>query len=659
MADQDHVTILHFNDVYNIEPQDMDPPGGAARFITAIKHYAHLDPLVVFSGDALNPSLMSTFTKGEQMISVLNKSNVRIAVFGNHDFDHGVDELVEFTQECHFPWLMSNVFDNDTNKPLADGLLTHVVKWAGKKFGFVGLVEEEWLATLATVSPDDLTYIDYVEQGNLLAKQLKDEGVDYVIALTHMRTPNDLRLAENVDGIDLILGGHDHCFEVTLVNGKYVIKSGSDFRQLGKITLTFNCSKVDVTVEEITIDSSFEEDPAMKLVVDKYLGVIQEQMTGVLGRIDTELDGRFTHVRTQETNLGNMIADIMLAATHANVALYNAGTLRSDRVHQRGDFTMKDLISILPMVDNLVVLKITGAQLLEALENGVSMYPKLEGRFPQVAGVCFAFDPSKPAGSRVDSRYVKVGQDYLEVHKEYSIVTKSYIASGKDGYDVFKDCDVLMNEELCPVLITAVKNFFKSVNIVKGLTPCKSRHRQSLVSLQRRNSLLRHCSMDVSTCSTLSNQSLDHSHGVCLIDEVNTTPSHSDLVREIAELSPDTKHATVASANTDSTEKGHVESRGPRRLRRQLSVHDHELSHCQTPQVEGRIVRLDDSIARYWLRHHFDEIFIKDQLEHERVMHDVSEAILESDEDDTPPSPAPGACLEGFSYTTTPPTSPP
>lgn len=115
------LTVLHYNDVYNIDQNTMtEPIGGAARFCTAIKSFQHLNPLVLFSGDAFNPSMLSTFTKGEQMIPVLNAVGTHCAVFGNHDFDHGLDVLENWVSRTTFPWLMSNVIDQETGRPLGN-----------------------------------------------------------------------------------------------------------------------------------------------------------------------------------------------------------------------------------------------------------------------------------------------------------------------------------------------------------------------------------------------------------------------------------------------------------------------------------------------------------------------------------------------------------
>ncbi|CAL1300324.1 unnamed protein product [Larinioides sclopetarius] len=486
------ITLLHFNDVYNVEEQQQEPVAGATRFCTALKSFNHLDPLVLFSGDILAPSIMSTFTKGEQMIPVLESFGVHCACYGNHDFDFGVDNLMDFARRTSFPWLISNVLDNGTSAPLADGKVTCVMDRNGIKFGIIGLVEEEWLATLATIDPEDVTYIDFVTEGRKLAKQLKDKvGVDYVIALTHMRTPNDCRLAENVDEIDLILGGHDHVYEIKKVNGKYIIKSGTDFREFSKITLDFNLNPVQIDIEKIEITSKFAEDEELKNQLAVYNDIVAGKMDEVLGNFSVDLDARFSSIRTQETNIGNFICDVMLSSTHADLAILNSGTLRADRIIPKGDFTLRDLVNLLPMMDPMVVLNAPGEQIYLALENGVSQYPKLEGRFPQVSGVSFAFDPKKPPGSRIDPHYIKIGDEYLDMNQKYRLSTKMYMHQGRDGYDMFKECELLLTEEESPELRTAVQNHFEAIKVVTGAVHHKSRHRQSLVCLSRRHSVVK------------------------------------------------------------------------------------------------------------------------------------------------------------------------
>ncbi|XP_076449119.1 mannosylglucosyl-3-phosphoglycerate phosphatase-like [Babylonia areolata] len=418
-------TIIHFNDVYNIEGQPDEPVGGAARLAAYVKSCGHLNPLVLFSGDALNPSLMSIFLKGEQMIPILNGIGVQCAVFGNHDFDFGVDHLVEFIEQTTFPWLLSNIVDNVNEEPLGKGEITYIVERNGVKVGLIGIVEEEWIATLSTVDTEDITFLDFVQQSQRLALQLRQQGADIVIALTHMRWPNDEKLAECVPEIDLILGGHDHDYDVKQVNGRYVLKSGTDFRNCSKLTLTRDDTGWFIDIQRVDLTSDFPEDPDVKLVVQKMLEGVEGKMDTYLGTMGVQMDGRFSSVRTMETNLGNFITDIMLSATNAEIGLLNSGTLRSDRLHPKGEFCIRDLLMILPFPDPLLVIEVSGIQLLQALENGVSQYPRKEGRFPQVAGVSFGFNPTKPPGQRVSLETVRVqGQPVVLDQRTYSCMEK-------------------------------------------------------------------------------------------------------------------------------------------------------------------------------------------------------------------------------------------
>ncbi|CAG5057560.1 unnamed protein product [Parnassius apollo] len=487
----DDVVIIHYNDVYNIEQTtNTEPVGGALRFSTAVKALQHLNPLVLFSGDAFSPSMLSTFTKGEQMVPVLNEVGTHCAVFGNHDFDFGLEVLSGLVAQCNFPWLMSNVIDNETGRPLGDGKITHALLCNGHKIGLIGLVEQEWLDTLATINPEEVTFIDFLQAGSKLASQLKQEGCEYVIALTHMRTPNDIKLAEGCNEIDLILGGHDHVYEILEINNKYIVKSGTDFRQFSKININFGPEGTHAEIVEMQVTSSYAEDQVLKAKVEKYSAMIEGKMDEVLGKFCVPLEGRFSCIRREECNLGNWVCDVLLAATGADLVILNSGTFRSDQVHPAGDFTLRDLSTIIPMRDPLVVVEATGATILKILENSVSKYPSLEGRFPQVAGISFAFDPSKPPGQRVAEQVVKIGDEYLQLDQKYRLAVKQYLYAGNDGFTMIPHCPVLVSEDMCPEVGMAVQNHFAAINVRTGKSR-PSKHRQSLVTLSRRHSLVK------------------------------------------------------------------------------------------------------------------------------------------------------------------------
>ncbi|KAK9503675.1 hypothetical protein O3M35_010185 [Rhynocoris fuscipes] len=549
MQPSETITILHYNDVYNVEKRKNTDEGGASRMCTALKQCCtpQENPLILFSGDAFSPSMLSTCTKGAQMVPVLNAFGTHCAVFGNHDFDFGLEVLSERVADTNFPWLMSNVIDNETGRPLGDGKITHVIDTSGKRIGLVGLVEREWLDTLSTINPDEVTFLDFIDAGKKLGAQLKQEGCDLVIALTHMRMPNDIKLAESCDEIDLILGGHDHIYKVANINNKYVVKSGTDFQKFSKIILSFdNAPQMDVKIEEIKVDSTFDEDPQLNEELEQYTALMEGKLDEVLGEFTVELDGRFESIRRNETNLGNWVCDVILAATGADLVILNSGTFRSDRIHPPGPFTMRDLMTIIPITDPIVVLEVTGEQIITALENGVSSYPKLEGRFPQVAGIQFAFYEEREPGNRVEKSLIKVGDEYLRNESRYRLATKTYLAQGSDGYTVFKDCKILVDEEICPELGIAIQNHFEAIKMRTGKCKRPSKHRQSLVTLSRRHSLIK----------MLDGEELDgpppmrKSYSIC--HESPTPRSHftrraslDDLEQHSCMLAPDTTNRIV------------------------------------------------------------------------------------------------------------------
>ncbi|KAI6887840.1 Metallo-dependent phosphatase, partial [Hortaea werneckii] len=238
-----HLRLLHYNDVYHVEAGSRDPVGGTARFKTLCDYYQkdakfieQPQLLTLFSGDAFNPSLESSVTKGKHMVPMLNLVKTDVACLGNHDLDFGVEQFRYLAGLCKFPWLCANVLDpalgEDT--PLGNCKKTVVLKASsGMKVGVVGLVEKEWLDTINSLPPN-LTFIDPVDVAKQLAPQLRAEGADMVIALTHQRQPNDEKLARGLapGTIDLILSGHDHFYAHAVVNETHVLRSGTDFKQL-------------------------------------------------------------------------------------------------------------------------------------------------------------------------------------------------------------------------------------------------------------------------------------------------------------------------------------------------------------------------------------------------------------------------------------------
>jgi 5'-nucleotidase len=288
-----------------------------------------------------------------------------------------------------------------------------------------------------------------------------------------MRLPNDEKLATEVPEIDLIFGGHDHFYDCKVIGTTVVLKSGCDFSNITKVVLNlddktanrFQLTKIDIT------EKSFPADPQMQVIVDENLLTMKKKMEKVLANCCVDLDCRSAHIRVEESCISNFIADVMRNAFSADVAILNSGTIRSDTVYKAGNFTMGNLMDILPFEDNVVVIQVTGEQLLLALENGFSKVPATEGRFPALSGVKVTFDPHAEPMKRV--RQVTVGNEPLVTDKLYSVCTKMYMSKGRDGYDSLVGCPYTVNEEQGPMLSCMVMNYIRALGIVNIIKDTK------------------------------------------------------------------------------------------------------------------------------------------------------------------------------------------
>lgn len=494
------LTILHFNDVYNIEEGPDEPVGSAARFKTALDSFSNLDPLIFFSGDLFQPSLMGTIYNGEQMIKPVNDFKIDVACFGNHEFDLEIDQLTKLIKMTNFPWLLSNVKDSKTHKTLAGGHEYFILEKYGLKFGFVGLAEEDWLH-LINFEEDNIVFEDFILCAKRLTKLLKEEEkCDLIIALTHMRTHNDVKLAKEFNGFDLILGGHDHQNFSLEVNGTYIIKSGSDFREFNKITLAlsegksfnelknnqneFSDRKFDVSVETIFVTREFPPESSLKEHTDSYLENFQHIMKVPMGFSLCELETRFDKIRNSEQNLSNFLTDIMRLETESDCVIVNTGTFRSNTLFKSGILTMGDIRLILPWVDLIIQMEVSGEQLFQILENSVSKYPALEGRFPAISGINFEFDPKGEPMKRVIIESIQVKNTPLDFNAKYKIAANHWISGGKDGYDAFTQSKIIADESVATELHSVIKKFFELANdpSIVELFMAQSEENQRLVS---------------------------------------------------------------------------------------------------------------------------------------------------------------------------------
>lgn len=343
----------------------------------------------------------------------------------------------------------------------------------GIKIGLIGLGEREWLATINSLPPD-LIYKSASETARELVPQLRAEGAEIIIAVTHQREPNDNKLAEQTDGIiDIILGGHDHYYSHSLIKGTHVLRSGTDFKQLSYIEARRKPDgsagwDIDITRRDVTSEIT-EHKPTSELV-EKLTANLKAALQKPIGYTAAPLDARFRTVRLEESNIANFVCDIMRHHYSGDCCIMASGTVRGDQIYPPGPILLKDIMNCFPFEDPVVVIRVDGQAIWDALENGLSLYPALEGRFPQVSNIRFQFDARKPSGSRILS--ASIGGEPIDMTKKYVLVTRGYMARGKDGYDSLLvepeggKAEELVSEENGILISMMLRQYFMSLKVV-------------------------------------------------------------------------------------------------------------------------------------------------------------------------------------------------
>ena len=464
-SNQIRVTVLHLNDVYQFTPVDGGARGGLARILTLKKQIKQENPNMIFTfgGDTLSPSVETRTYKGAQMIDAWNALGIDYAVFGNHEFDLKTDVLLERMKESRFQWLGANVFDTRAGKIFADTPPFVIRDFNGVKVGIIGLLLPETKQTSSM--EENLQVKNYCETAKELVPKMRAAGANAVIGLTHLFMQQDKELAKCAT-FDLILGGHEHTLLQSSSNGTPIFKMTADARELGRFNLNFNAETKrleSIDWEIIPVTNKTTEAPEFAAVFDKYKDLLQK-LGEPIGMTSVELDALSFSNRNHETNIGNFIADIYRTTTNADVALVNGGSIRADLTYAPGVLTKRDVLSILPFNSAVLKIEVSGKTLREALEHGVARSGGEDnepGRFPQISGMSFEFDPSKPAGARITK--ITVGGKPLDENKTYTLATSDFlVVRGGDGYMMFKDAKMLIKPENAPKDSELLENAIKS-----------------------------------------------------------------------------------------------------------------------------------------------------------------------------------------------------
>lgn len=471
------LVVLHTNDTHshiagvdkygNACFADADCTGGMGRIAAAINaaKAEHDNIIALDAGDQFQGTLFYSVNKGAMIAELDEYMPYDAMTLGNHEFDEGCTNAAAFTKKIPFPVLAANL-KPEKGCPMTDSkTLPYLIREVrGVPVGIIGLANDEAVDLAAACKKTG--FENAVSVLNRLVAELEGQGVKHIVVLTHLGLPYDRELARTVEGVDIIVGGHTHSYlGENSEEGPYPIVEHSPSGHpvlvvtakraavyLGELRVHFDEAGVPVSWngEAKELAPAMPRDKQISVLIDKYAATLDEYRSNVIGSHSLCLADGMDACREGECLGGMVVTDAMLeygSPYGAEIALYNGGGIRA--ALPQGKITRGDLLGMLPFGGTFVLRELSGQEIRDALEHGVSEENGKSARLLQTAGLSYAIDTDKPVGRRIsDVMVVSGGKKVpLNVKTSYRVVLPSYLARGGDGYAMFVDSKVIPSGE--------------------------------------------------------------------------------------------------------------------------------------------------------------------------------------------------------------------
>jgi 5'-nucleotidase/UDP-sugar diphosphatase len=444
-AERVEITLVVTSDLDTIDAGT--ERGGFARLaaLVARERAERRNVVLVHAGDAFSPSLLSGFDQGLHIVELLNLISPDVFVPGNHEFDFGPAVFLRRVSEATFPVVSANLQDAD-GSALPGVERSRMLELDGVRVGFVGLTTDK---TYVKASPEDLRITDMLAALEAEAAALRGAGADLIVAAVHADNQEDMRIFRSRLA-DVVLSGDDHQLRIVYDGVTVLAESRNQAETVAIVDLAVEIGERDGR-RMVAWEPGFRIIDTATVAPDSAVGdriaALQHQLSteldATLGVTVIPLDSRRTTVRSGESAIGNLVSDAMRAATGADIAITNGGGIRGDRQYAAGtELTRRDILAELPFGNKTVVVELTGAQILAAIENGLSAIEDGSGRFPHVSGLRVEADLARPPGQRVTR--IRFGETDLDFGATYRVATNDFMLRGGDGYGVFADGTVIV-----------------------------------------------------------------------------------------------------------------------------------------------------------------------------------------------------------------------
>ena len=459
------IDILTINDFHGALAEAGKNPGAAklAGWLSAEKAKNPQGTLILSAGDMFQGSPDSNLLYGKTVVDVMNQIGFDAMTLGNHEFDWGFDTLQARAKQAKFPFISANIIDNATGENAHFAKPYVLITKQGVVIAVVGMATPETAFKASPKLVGGFTFADPAQSFKKLLPELKQQGADIVVVLSHLGGETDKQngalLGESAEflansvGIDALITGHTHEGYATKMNDVPVVQARYNGRAVGKLSLVYATASKRVLASTATLieltPATLTADAAVAAILNTAKAEIDPVKNIALGQINRSLD----HDRKQLSLLGQWSSDALKQAVGADIAFQNGGGLRVSI--PAGAVTMGKLYEVMPFDNTLVTAQMTGAQVLRVLEFGI--HNEKVGML-QFAGIKVKYDRSMPAGKRVVEVVMADGKPLMP-SGSYKVVTNDFMASGGDGFTMFKEAKNL-NDTYQPVrevLVDAIR----------------------------------------------------------------------------------------------------------------------------------------------------------------------------------------------------------
>lgn len=442
----------------------------AAGFVNAARTKGG-NVLLLDAGGAFHGSNIATVSKGAGIVKIMNAMGYNAMTLGNHDYNYGLEQLITLSAEAEFPMLSCNTLNAKGELAFEPYSIQEI---AGKRIAIIGVQAPEIMDVLPQAMADSFSISDGIEAVKAAVAQVADQA-DAVIVLAHMSQNGqgaDGDAYAAIEGVNLVIEGNSQrlAHGGEQVGDALVVSAGEYLKYLGKVTMCLDSAGVTMQVEWIPTPDVYPSE-TIEQAIEATQATQRVLLDEVVGQTDVRLNGDRADVRTQETNLGNLVCDAVRQVTGADIVVIKASSIRASI--EPGAITRSHIVNTLPFGNYVVVKQVKGSALRAAIELALGQYPEPSPDFLQISGMSVRFDPAHEPGQRVME--VLVGGVPMADDTDYDVAMLQTQAYGTDVFAMLAEGEVLVEySSLDEVFMAFLKSEESVAPVVDGrIVPVK------------------------------------------------------------------------------------------------------------------------------------------------------------------------------------------